>query len=334
MRTTTLLLLVAAIVLACAGAFAQNPNLGTSGAQFLQIAAGARETAMGGATASAVRNAAALFWNPAGIVHVPSNDLFFAHTTWWATIDLNHAAYVHTFEDLGSVGVFMTVLSMDPMEITTELEPDGTGEQFDSQDLMIGVSYARYLTEDFAVGLSVKYINQRIWNEVAAGVAFDVGTQFRLGFRDLTLAMSMTNFGPDIQYDGDDLNVKYDVGEQFPINRLSPAQLSTEQYALPLYFQVGMAMTVVETDAFSALLAADFAHPNDNQERVNFGTELTVVKYVALRAGYKFGYDVESLALGAGVQIPLGGTALQFDYAYAFHDLLPDIHRISLGFGF
>jgi len=334
MRTTTLLLLVAATVLSPGGVLAQNANLGTSGAQFLQIPAGAREAAMGGATAGHVRNAAALFWNPAGIAQVPSNDLFFAHTTWWATIDLNHAAYVHTFEDIGSVGAFMTVLSMDPMEVTTELEPDGTGEQFDSQDLMLGVSYARWLTEDFAVGVSVKYVNQRIWNEVAAGIAFDVGTQFRLGLRDLTLAMSMTNFGPDLQYDGDDLNVKYDASSEYPMNRLSPASLATEEYSLPLYFQVGVAMTVVETDAFSALLAADFAHPNDNQERVNIGAELTVVKYVALRAGYRVGYDVESLTLGAGVQIPLGGTALQFDYAYALHDLLPDIHRISIGFGF
>jgi len=40
---------------------------------------------------------------------------------------------------------------------------------------MIGLSYARRLTEDFRVGVTVKYVEQRIWNESAVGVAFDVG---------------------------------------------------------------------------------------------------------------------------------------------------------------
>ena len=122
---------------------AQNPNLGTSGAQFLQIPVGGKAAAMAGAYISNVNDASAIFWNPSGIVHVNSNDVFFAHTEWWASIQLNHAAFVHSTDEFGSFGVSMSVLSMDKMEVTTELEPEGTGQFFDAQDVMIGVSSAQ-----------------------------------------------------------------------------------------------------------------------------------------------------------------------------------------------
>jgi hypothetical protein len=331
MSTKTAWYFLIVVCLFCVPAYAQNPNLGTSGAQFLQIPVGAHETAMGGAAVANVNGAAALFWNPAGIVGVTTNDLFFAHTPYWATITLNHAALVHTFEDIGSLGLSVTMLTMDPMEVTTELEPNGTGETFDAQDVMIGVSFARHLTEEFSVGVSAKYVRQRIWNESASGVAFDIGTQFRMGFRDLTVGMCLTNFGSDMRYAGSDLAVKYDASSSLASNRLSPADLTTSDYPLPLNFQVGVSMTVLEMDMLSALVAADFNHPNDNDERVNVGVDLKVAEYFSLRGGYRFGYDQESATMGAGVVLPLGDLKVVFDYAYALQKYLPDLQRITVG---
>jgi len=322
------------VLLTATDVVAQNPNLGTSGAQFLQIPVGARAAAMAGAYTANANDASALFWNPAGIVSIHSNDVLFSHTEWWASIKLNHAAYVHTTEDLGTFGVSMTVLSMDKMEVTTELQPEGTGQFFDAQDVMIGVSYARKLTEDFSTGLTAKYVSQRIWNETASGIAFDVGTQYKIGFRGLTIAMSMTNFGGDLKYDGLDLNRKYDENAQQSNNRLSPARLAADDYPLPLHFQVGLSMTALTTDQFNVLLAADVTHPNDNDERINVGTEIQVLDQLSLRGGYRFGYDTESATFGAGVFLPLGDTRLSFDYAYALYDLLPNINRFSLGVSF
>lgn len=327
----SLLILLSAAVLSPDGALAQNPNLGTSGAQFLQIPVGARAAGMGGAFTAPAADASALYWNPAGIVRVPGAEFFAGHTAWWGGIQLNHAAFAQTFDAIGSVGLSMTLLTMSKMEITTELQPEGTGQTFDAQDLMIGVSYARTLTEDFAVGVTAKFVSQRIWNTTASGIAFDVGTQYRVGFRDLTIAMSMTNFGSDLTYDGRDLQVKYDASGQNPNNRLTPARLQAEEFPLPLHFQVGVSMTAVDREGFRWLLAADATHPNDNRERINTGMELTIADHFVLRGGYRFGYDTESFTLGAGVIVPLGSGGLMFDYAYAAYDPLPDIHRLSVG---
>jgi hypothetical protein len=314
--------------------FAQNPNIGTSGAQFLKIPVGPRASAMGGAYVANGNDASALFWNPAGIVNVKDNELFASFTSLWSGISLSHAALVVSTENVGSFGVSMSLLTMGQMEVTTELQPEGTGQTFDARDIMLGVSYARHLTEDFSVGITMKYVNQRIWNETANGFAVDVGTQYRIGIEDLSIGMSMTNFGPDMRYDGRDLSVQYDASTQNPENRLTPAQLAADDYPLPLHFQVGVSMTVVNAESFKVLVAADAAHPNDNQERVNVGTEMTILGNFFLRGGYRFGYDTDRATFGAGVNVPLGDLRVVVDYAYATYDLLPSINRFSVGIRF
>ena len=144
----------------------------------------------------------------------------------------------------------------------------------------------------------------------------------------------MTNFGSDLSYDGIDLNRKYDENSQLANNRLSPARLAADDYPLPLHFQVGISMTAFSSEQFSVLVATDVTHPNDNDERINVGTEVAVFNQFFLRGGYRFGYDIESATFGAGVSLPLGDTKLSFDYAYALYDLLPNISRFSLGMSF
>jgi hypothetical protein len=329
-----ILLLAGFIISICMVANAQNPNLGTAGAQFLKIPVGPRGAAMGGAYVSNANDASALFWNPAGIVSVRENELLASYTGWWAGITVSQAAYVHTFEDVGSFGISMNLLAMGDMDITTEMQPEGTGQKFNAQDLMLGASYARRLTEDFSVGITVKLVNQRIWNESATGLAFDVGTQYRIGFRDLTIGMSMSNFGGDMKYDGRDLAVKYDSDTQNPNNRLAPAQLATEDYPLPLFFQVGVSVSPYRSDDLTVLVATDVAHPNDNKERVNVGVEVSFLKQFFLRGGYRFGYDTERGTVGGGVAVPFEGLNLTVDYAYAMYDLLPNISRFSIGMTF
>jgi hypothetical protein len=329
----SLLVSLALIALAYEAA-GQNPNIGTAGAKFLRIPVGARPAAMGGAVVACIDDPSAAFWNPAGIVGVRSTGLMLSHTPWWATTKLSSAALVTSFQDIGSFGVSFTMLSMDKMDVTTELQPEGTGQTFDAGDMMIGLSYARRLTEDFSVGITAKFVNQRIWNESANGWAIDIGTQYRIGFRDLTLAMSMMNFGPDMSYDGRDLEVKYDANMNIPENRLTPARLAPEEYPLPLSFQIGLSMTAFSTEGLSLLLAADVVHPNDNVERVHVGGEFTFLENFRLRGGYRFGYDLESATFGAGVSLPLGGWKLTFDYAYALYDILPSVNRFTLDLTF
>lgn len=314
--------------------FAQNPNLGSSGAQFLQIPIGARAEAMGGAIVGLSDDASSVFWNPAGIVKVSNFQAFFSYIDWFNLFDVNAASLVYNAGDAGTFAASMILFSTDKMEITTETEPNGTGRFFDANDIALGVSYARYLTDRFNVGVSVKYVHQRIWNETASGFAFDIGTQYRLDFQNLTIAMSMTNFGGDLKYDGPDLDFTYRKDDNFPVSRLTPSRLTTEEYPLPLNFQVGIGFDVFEAQFVKMRGAIDVTHPNDNSERAHFGTEFTFFDRLYLRGGYKLNYDDQSFAFGAGVNLLWSGNAIYFDYAYSVYDILPSVHRISVSLSF
>ncbi|HVO76118.1 MAG TPA: PorV/PorQ family protein [Ignavibacteriaceae bacterium] len=314
--------------------YSQNPNLGTSGAQFLQIPVGARASAMGSAAVGLADDASSVFWNPAGIVNIKSVEAHFSYMKWFTLFDFNAASLAYNIEDAGVLAASLIVFSTDEMEITTEESPNGTGRYFDAQDIALGISFARYLTDRFSVGLTVKYISQNIWNEIADGVAFDIGTQYRLDFQNLIIAMSMQNFGADLKFDGPDLNVNYEHGSNYPLSRITPAKLQTEGYSLPLNFQVGIGFDIYNADFIKIKGALDAVHPNDNDERLNFGTEFSFFDRIFLRGGYKFNYDDEDFTFGAGANIPFAGTLISFDYAYSVYDILPSVHRVSLGIKF
>lgn len=313
---------------------AQNPNLGASGAKFLSIPVGARESAMGGAVISTADDAAAVFWNPSGIAHISENAVHFSSLDLYGQFDMSSASLVHGMGDAGVLAASFTSLTMQKTEITTELQPNGTGRYYDAQDIAIGLTYARALSTEFSVGVTAKYINQRIWNEVAEGVAFDIGTQYKVDFNDLIIAMSMTNFGGDIRFNGEDLNITFLRNNNYPNSRLAPGRLQTSDVPLPLLFQVGVGMDVVRTEMYRVRAEIDATHPNDADERVNAGAEFSFVDRLFFRAGYRYNYDDEDLTFGGGFNFQLGNSILRFDYSYANFKLLPDLHRYSVGIEF
>lgn len=314
--------------------FAQNANLGTSGAQFLQIPVSARAEALGNAIVGLADDAGSIFYNPAGIVKVKNVEVFFSYANWFDLFDINAVSLVYNSGSLGAFGASAIIFSTDKMEITTEENPNGTGRYFDAGDLALGLSYARYLTDKFSVGLTVKYINQKIWNESANGVAFDFGTQYLIDFQNLTIAMSMTNFGGDMQFDGPDLDIVYLKDPNFPLSRLTPARLKTDQYPLPLHFQVGIGFDIYKTEFMKIRGDIDASHPNDNTERVHFGSEISFFDRLYIRGGYKLNYDDQKFSFGAGANVPFSSTFVYFDYSYSIYDLLPGVHRISVKMSF
>jgi len=311
--------------------FAQNPNLGSSGAQFLKIPLSAKASGMAGAVVGLTDDASSIFWNPAGIAKVQATDLHFSYMKWFDLFDMNAAAIAYNLGEMGVIGASVVSFNTGQIEITTEQSPNGTGQYYDAQDIAIGVTYARYLTNEFNVGLTVKYINQAIWHENASGFAFDIGTQYQLDFQNLTIAMSMTNFGGNLQFSGSDLEVRKDYDPNFPLSRLAPADLRTSSYSLPLNFQVGIGFDIYKTEFMKIIGGIDAVHPNDNRERLQFGTQVSVYDRFFMRGGYLYHHDTQDFALGVGANLPLGGTIIEFDYSYSHYDILPSVHRISIG---
>lgn len=316
-------------------------KVGTSGAQFLKIGIGARAVAMSEAYVAVVNDASAVFWNPAGLVLVEKNDLLLSHTEWVADIGLQAAAFAKTLEGIGTVGLSFCYLGSGEMDVTTVMDPQGTGETFRYSDFMLGASYARWLTDKFAMGGSVKYVREdfgivdpNTQDDITASAwGVDVGTLYFTGYKSLRMGMSVQNFGPELSPPGiveDYFDYDPDRGEY-----ITETPTDYRNYHMPLIFRVGLAMDLLDTEDHFVTACVEADHPNDNVERINMGAEYWLMNMIAFRAGYMARHDSQTISFGAGFKFDIRDLGdVRVDYAYTDLGILEGVHRFSMGIGF
>jgi long-subunit fatty acid transport protein len=331
------LFLILFIPLILAGQVTENvTKVGTTSAQFLKIEAGARAVAMGGAFVAVVNDATAIYWNPSGIARLHQNEVVLIHTDWLADINFDFAAVVIPLGSTNALGFSITSLSMAEQAVRTVANPEGTGEKYDAGDIAAAVSYAHNLTSSFSIGASAKYIQQKIWNMSSSAIALDIGTIFTTGFHNMTIGMSISNFGSKMKLEGKDTFITYDPDEiKYGNNDQIPAQLRTDKFDLPLIFRVGLAMDVNISEKNRITMAVDAIHPNDNTEHLNLGTEYVYNNMIFLRAGYKslFTQDSEEgFTAGIGIQFGVfSSSLLRLNFAYQDFGILKNVQQYSLG---
>jgi hypothetical protein len=309
-------------------AHAQIKKLGQTGLQFLKVDVSPRAAAMGGAYTMPGNDASAMFYNPAGMARLEhSFDFFASRTEWIAEISYNAAGVAKTVENLGTFGVSLVFADYGDDIIGTQVAQTEKGYEItgplDVGAYAVGVSYARALTDKFAVGGQVKYASQHLGSSVltaggspeenrVSGLAFDFGTIFYPGFESLRVGMSVNNFSSQFKYED-------------------------EPFQLPLTFKIGAAMDVLDLlgeHRSPLLIAIDAIHPRDYTERIQVGGEYWYNDLIAFRGGYKFNYDEESFSLGAGFKHTIGGTAVKLDYSYSDLGRFDAVSRFSLGIAF
>lgn len=311
-------------------------KVGTSAATFLRIPVGSRGTAMGSAFVSVADDVTAMFWNPGGLAKVSNYSLLVDHSSWLPGLDFYYFGLTLPFGRWGIVGINITSLTTEPMEITTPVDPMGTGETFTASSTAVGFCYARYLTDRFSIGANVKYIHESIYHCNASGFAFDIGTLYITPFDDIQLGVSISNVGTKMQMAGEDLNVNVDIAPQQKGNNQSVVgRLKTEKFDLPIIMRMGLSWDVWQKKGSCFRIAADAINPNDNAQSVNIGAEYTLInKMLILRGGYNelFLEDREKgLTLGAGLHVILkNDLGFIMDYAYQDFIHLGGVNRISL----
>jgi len=311
------------------------PNLGgqrtgISAFQFLKLGAGARGVAMGESFVAVANDASALYWNPAGLVQFPDDQVIAAHTEY--LVDIKHeyfgVAYHLTGQD--ALGASFTSLHMKDMEVTTETQPFGTGTYFSFGDIAVGLSYSRKMTDQFSFGITMKYVEETLDVLKMRSVMVDLGTWYWTGLGSTRFAVVISNFGADVAPTG-------------TATEFNGTQVTTFQsFSVPTLFSLGIAMDPVDVDDHRLTTSVQLNHPNDNSEAVRLGLEYSFKKTFFLRAGVKrtigqklLGDDLtseESYGLGAGVLAPMGLSVVGADYAFSNFGRLGSVHRISLTF--
>ena len=147
----------------------------------------------------------------------------------------------------------------------------------------------------------------------------------------------MQNFGNAQQFGGEDLDRSSQFPEDDPEAAPRTVSLSTSEAELPSLFTASVSYPALV--GVSALSIHGVYQSNSfNVDEFRFGGEYTYRKQFALRLGYKFtssDSEIFGLTYGLGVQIPLGSSKMDLDYAgQSVSDFFDDVQHVGLTFRF
>jgi len=291
------LILVATVVAAPAMA---DP----SGFAFLEVPAGARASALGGAFATLGEGVEASFWNPAGLAAVERVEISGAHFESFQNLRHDQFAIARSLWG-GGVAASVRAFYSEPIVARDELGNEiGT---FGGHDLEFGLAYGRPLASAFRLGGALRLIHERIAELSTDTYALSAGATWQSPDHPaLRLAAMADHLGPDANYTFAD-----GPGQAVPMPMAFQAG-GGYRFGLPgaATLDAVLEARAVRGRAAIGMLGGELSHPSG----------------AALRLGVRMNDDATRFSAGAGYAV----RSLRLDYAYVTDRLdVGDSHRFS-----
>ena len=318
---------------------AQTRKAGINSAAFLKVGVGAKQIGMGSAVTSLNGDVTNGFWNPAGIALKDEKaQVSFTYNSWIGGLTQNAVAASYRMEGIGTIGIGVMTFGMSGIIADRDVYPgnavlqalqidQATADTYDYMDMLGQVTYSTYVMDRLSLGASAKFIHEKIDDQAATAIAFDLGSVYNIGIYDWNLGARISNLGSDMKF--------YDYA--------SP---------IPLTFSIGTSMIPLHIGSNSVMVAVDLVKPQDGMQYYYSGLEYNYANTIFLRGGWKFNYSYLGLAgdgidqgtslrqgvqtslekgsLGAGVRVPMAEYMLSLDYSYTVFTSFSDVHRITL----
>jgi hypothetical protein len=319
---------------------AMAQKVGSTSMQFLKVIPSARGAGLGEAYSVWACGSEAVFWNPAGLSKLEGTEFFTTYVDWLFDAQQGALALATPLRGVGALGFQLQYVDFGEFEETSNARPyindpdhpGFTGRTFRPFGAVLGVSYARELTDKFSVGIGMKYAYQSLFSERevtamvrqgvyeqvktwAGGLLFDFGIRYNTGYRTIHIGSSVQNFGANVKF-------------------------AKESHPVPLLFRFGVGADLLGPNALLLPnheehrlgMVFDLFHPNDYDQQMHLGVEYEFRGLLALRAGYKFNYDYDGLTLGAGIKYSVDGLRMRLDWSYGdMGTYLGNVQRISVG---
>lgn len=318
---------------------AQTRKAGINSAAFLKVGVGARQIGMGSAVTSTNGDVTNMFWNPAGVALSDEKaQVSFTYNSWIGGLTQNAFAGSYKLEGIGTIGVGVMTFGISGIPADRDVYPgnsvlqglqidQGTSATYDYLDLLAQVTYSTYVMDRLTLGASAKFIHEKIDDQNASAIAFDLGSVYNIGLLDWNVGARISNLGSDMKF--------YDYA--------SP---------IPLTFSMGTSLTPIRIGENAVTFAIDAVKPQDGMQYYYTGLEYNYNNSIFLRGGWKVNYSYLGLAgdgidpgtsqrqgiqtslekgsLGAGVRVPMDVYLLSLDYSYTVFTSFSDVHRITL----
>lgn len=212
----------------------------TTAVPFLSITPDARSAGMGDVGVATSPDANSTYWNSAKLVYLEETMGFSMSYTPWLGKIINDMSisYLSGYYKLDREQVVSASLKyFDLGDILFTSSADDPGTQFSPKEFAFETGYARMLSEDFSIGIVLKYINSNLTGSYSSGgqdarpgnsVAGDVGVFYT---KDLMKSGKSTNIalGGQISNVGGKLTYSDDANKDFlPTNLRLGSTYTTE----------------------------------------------------------------------------------------------------------
>ncbi|MEA1971915.1 MAG: PorV/PorQ family protein [Candidatus Cloacimonadota bacterium] len=314
------------------------PKTGTKGLQFLKLGIDSRAVGMAGAYVAVTDDISSVFWNPAGLALSFKKQVMFSHTMYVAGI--SHEYFASSMPTMvGTFAISASLLHMDYMEIRTAESWDPTGEEFTAYDVAIAGTWARPFTEKFSFGMTAKYLQENLYEYSDNGFSVDLGSKYNTLWKNLTIGMSLRNFGSDFKFEVDNDNDGSVDEDPFDLLDNDNDGLIDEDreelaFGIPMSFSLGLSADIIDNE--NSKLIGSFQIDNfvDRKEVYSLGFEYNISNFY-LRTGKYFAYDAHNFSAGLGFRIPVHFAIINVDWSYTDMGYLSESfvnssHRLSL----
>jgi long-subunit fatty acid transport protein len=292
-----------------AGAYASGA--GTTAAPFLKAAMSPRAVSMAGAFSALANDSGAVFVNPAGLAQFEEREAALDFSTYLQDAKMGNLSYAGKIKDnrFGFGATFMTVggISKTLNDTSTTGAVPELGS-FDASDMAITLAYAK---KDFSPelmprldgGFALKFIRSAIDTKTAFALAVDAGVIYR-ATEKMNLSMAVQNLGTKMKF--------VDESDPLPLNLRAGALFKASE-------KLNLAVEINE-------------YLQDEKFYPSLGAEYWFRDALALRGGYKFGYDTANLGAEVGLSLGFGVKVkgLGVDYAFLPFGDLGSIHRFGV----
>jgi hypothetical protein len=298
---------------------------GPAGLTFLKIGVGARSAALAGAYSATCTDIYSLYHNPAGLAWNEKDGAAFSYRSWVAELNHNFFGVARHISDNNVLGLSLVTLTTDPMNVTDEYHPTGTGETIEYADFAAGLTYSTKLTDYFSCGLTIKYAQENIGDLRMKAVLVDLGTLYQTDFYGTRFAINMANFGNRVK-----------PGGTYQYKTISGDIIDKEyqSFSPPTVFKVSVAFDPLVSGQNKLTCVTQLNHPTDNAENIAIGAEYSLNQAFFLRGGYLLNSDVENFSLGAGVKVDMKLAEGIIDYGYTSMRDLGGTSVFSIGLEF
>jgi len=284
--------------------FSLNASInGKHGFQILKISSGTDATALAETGAIEANNAFGFMQNPASGLFQKTKTISTANNYWIFGTSLNSTAYLNSNGKSAFACGYRFLDYGKLINYDDTAQPDG---EFHPLDFILSFNFARRISPDHFIGTTLNTLFEKIDSESSFGYSFDFGYIYLPPIQNLAITTALKNVG-------------------------FTTKMENEGITLPLSGELSINYTFQTTKTITLTPEIKLIKNIDEVTRVNVGMNANLQNLLALKVGYKFNHETQSISGGIDIHL----RKITVGYAFLpFKPEIDDVHMFELSYKF